>query len=616
MKRSAIINSIQRHLSEDDSHAHSSSQARSLIDVVGRVAKDVRVEKVDPSTIAKVIPIEQVAAFVDGQLESDKVDEVCRAVMIDNGVLAELVAAVRVTLMPKESLPAVPEALTARLLAGHPAETISTKDIARMMHEPEAAAQRWRMGLMVPLAVVAMIATLVYFNRSSPKMAAERSITEVDPIPVDNDDVSQPETVTDSMTESDKVVPDTPEMEPVPIEIALEPMPESATVPVESEKQMIAPESESVPTDVATITASPESVANADQPAPSKISAVQWTEITGLLGAARQTEDGDDSNREIKFVRVRGSSVTKLDQPRRFRTPTLSKARAELQTGATLVINEDSDVTFTAGGDDVSVELDLKFGEVLLKNLAMGSIVGLNVNGKRVGLANFGENGTANLRATVTGLEMRYANLQAIVMDDEQLLAVPSTSDPDWLMREPMTLDKVSLAQVADTDDLAGSLESQINRLASSNRLNDSQSAELAKLVQMRLSIAGEDVVFLAANRIEVVRRGAVESIALLSKSDPRFEPVWNLIQAEVADPNRRAQIDGWMQLIRTGGRPSEPQLKSMLAGLSSAKATVRGLSDVMLRYYVDDPPSFDPTGELETIRSAVAAYQLQLAVP
>lgn len=122
MNRQTILARINHHLR--DSFAET-GVVRPLGEIVSRVAVDLRSDRRDCSTrfggssqsAGPVIPIEQVAAFVDGGLSSAEADQICEAVMVDNGVLAELVAAVRGSQQPAESLTPLPESLAAQLVA-------------------------------------------------------------------------------------------------------------------------------------------------------------------------------------------------------------------------------------------------------------------------------------------------------------------------------------------------------------------------------------------------------------------------------------------------------------------------------------------------------------------
>ena len=80
MNRQTILASVHRQLR--DSLAET-GEVRPLSEIVDRVADEIRVEidsQLETAT-PPVIPIEQVAAFVDGHLEAEQSETICAAVM-------------------------------------------------------------------------------------------------------------------------------------------------------------------------------------------------------------------------------------------------------------------------------------------------------------------------------------------------------------------------------------------------------------------------------------------------------------------------------------------------------------------------------------------------------
>ncbi|QDT06437.1 hypothetical protein K227x_48470 [Rubripirellula lacrimiformis] len=686
MNRQAILESIDKHLSAQTADG----KPLPIGDVVSRVAKELRVQKADPSTVVTVIPIEQVAAFVDGDLDPDAIAAVCRAVLVDNGVIAELVAASRALRTPVQFLPPVDLELTNRLLATHPVELISQKDIARMMHEPEVSTRRWRLGMLVPIVAVAALGWFL-IQRTWDGSAGESSevvagaaglVAEADPPLIDDssqvvdaagsdDSVageggsladSSPVTVPptgpvnptgpagpvvteagsgtpDASAKADPNMgtaaspsgaPDSSQTDVLPAAVPEGTTPESSpsppvkTPPVKTPPVPAAavPMVDAVPVGRPAKTLLDESADRSSPPA--KITSIQWNQISGLVGAVSVAPDAPP-----RFVvrRIAVEETFPLKAANRFVALRLSRAVAELNDGGQLILAPDSMATIGSGDAQVSAQMDVHYGEVAIQGVADGTVIRLRRGATDLGQVTFSMDGSLRISSVAGGMELQMQNARLRTDEgwlyDESIrltssgpvtIANPSSQTPSWYSQSPPTLSKVLLSQIGASKDLVVDLEAQINRLASSTRLTSEQSAELSKLVEMRVSLANSRVFELLGNRSPRIRQAAVEAIALLPKNDPRYEPVWAAIELDIADPQRRSELDQWMQLIRTGADPRPEQLKQMFAALKSPKAKVRGLADAMLRSYVNDPPPWDPQWDETQALPALDAYQDQVS--
>ncbi|MGB7325074.1 MAG: hypothetical protein WBD31_09390 [Rubripirellula sp.] len=653
MQRQTVLETIHRHLRVGTASVERDQVGLPLSEIVGRVARELRREKPDPSIVVTVIPIEQVAAFVDGNLDSARVDAVCRAVLVDNGVLAELIAAVRATQSSSDSLPPVSQPLTERLLATHPAELISSKDIARMMYEPETQARRSRMRILIPAIMATAIALIVYLNRDSatetvptPELETPKIVAKSD---LDDKDASTPET----LAEQDQVTP-TPASstasstasiaesenagspDVVPADIG----PAEADPMVAQPVEPLQPGVAELPATQETPDKAPPPVATRVlQPAP-KWTAMRWTDIAGLVGTIDRavpppsdvSPDDVAKSKLRKFRRVVAPSRATFDEPVNFHSLRFSRGIAKIETesdddGGEILIDEDSVALIASGINNASAQIDVRRGLIAIRNVPEHSGLVLRRGVTPLGLVVFDAEATVLIHAIAGGMELHLQNA-ALKTDegwfdgDAVRLTAGSTTEmnnltslsADWMSNDPVSLDKVLMSQIGESTDLIASIDTQINRLAGSSRLNDSQSTKLSQLIQMRLSLAGDRLFSMVTSEFEAVRVAAVEAIALLPKNDPRFEPVWASIESDIVTARLRSSIDGWMQLVRTGGQPKPNQLANMLAGLKSTKPTVRGLCDSMLRSYVPDPPSVDPNASAEKMLDAFTAYQQQLA--
>ena len=127
MNRQTILTSVDHHLRESFAET---GEVRPLGEIVPRVASEIRSGSTLLATApVRIIPIERVAAFVDGDLESAEADMICEAVMVDNSVLAEIIAAVRALQTPLDQMPPLSATLSAQLLAMHSMpKTVQTGD--------------------------------------------------------------------------------------------------------------------------------------------------------------------------------------------------------------------------------------------------------------------------------------------------------------------------------------------------------------------------------------------------------------------------------------------------------------------------------------------------------
>ncbi|TWU49773.1 hypothetical protein [Rubripirellula reticaptiva] len=665
MQRQTILETIQRHLRVGTASIERDQVGLPLSEIVGRVARELRREKPDPSTVVTVIPIEQVAAFVDGNLDQARVDAVCRAVLVDNGVLAELIAAVRATQSSTDALPPVSESLTERLLATHPAELISSKDIARMMYEPETRARKSRMRILIPSIMAAAIASIVYLNRDS-------TIETSQPLESAASQIVAEPTIVDALTEPDSDASDSDAVgsnSPAEQTVAT-PKPASLNAEIETSAKAtlentesadgnstiidsaemeppVAPPVEPTQSDFAELPAteetpdkvSPPKVTRVLQPAP-KWSAMRWTDIAGIIGTIERpidpptdaSPDDSDNLKRRKIRRVMAPSTATFDEPVNFHSLRFSRGIAAIETeleggGGEILIDEDSIAMIAASVNNASAQIDVRRGSIAIRNVPEHTGLVLRRGATPLGMVVFDAEATVLIHAIAGGMELHLQNAMLktdegwFVGDAVRLTAGGTTEmnnlsslSADWMNNDPVMLDKVVMSQIGESTDLIASIDAQINRLAGSSRLTDTQSAKLSQLVQMRLSLAGDRLFSMVTSQFEVVRVAAVEAIALLPKNDPRFEPVWASIESDVATSRLRSNIDGWMQLVRTGGQPKPNQLVNMLDGLKSTKPTVRGLCDSMLRSYVADPPSVDPNASAEKMLDVFTAYQQQLA--
>lgn len=658
MNRDIILETIRRHLKE----CRDASPPTNLSELVGPIARELRREKTETGAVVSVIPIEQIAAFVDGDLDHDRVEAVNRSVMIDNSVLAELVAAVRAMQCPIESLPPIAEPLTERLLALHRVETISNRDIARMISEPETESRRLKRRLAIPVMIALAMGGWFIINRPDRGDGTAERPTDVSPIDASNESLNEsPSTLVDVLADDCEEIDCESHQEqtlaPEPNDEATLAMTETSDVNEPADRVLNststptaklaeastdgeAPGREASPSaETSSAETSSAEVASGEMPSGGEAvpawRSLRVGRVTGLLGRMTDIDESNPLKSIPTYVSVRRDDAVSLASPVRLRS--LSQSDAMMDVNGDVNVNGDGEaggggqfwmdqntmITAVAGDRQASLVIDVTEGTVAIQGVTPGSIVRLQSGATTLGRIQFAPSGQAIVRAVAGGMELHLQNATAWI-DDQRVdetrirLTRDGVSDvigitpptPAWSTTPTSPIDRALLHPLSESTDLARSLNSQIKRLASSTRLNDSQVAELDKLVQMQVSLAGNRLFHLVAHPIDLVRRTAVETIALLPKDDPRFQPAWASIADQLGGPKQRGQVELWMQLIRTGGAPSDEQLAMMIQGLQSTSPTIRGLGDVMLRRYVDDPPPLDPNQSPERIQPAISRFQ------
>ena len=655
MNRETILASVHHQLR--DSLAET-GEVRPLGEIVARVAGEIRPHL--PSNAGEspgVISIERVAAFVEGALEPAESQQVCQAVMVDNSVLAEVIAAVRSQQTDVNQLPPLSSSLSERLLSMRP--TVATNaDREASVLQPTAEATSTippvsrrdnRLSIKMAATLVAIAATVLIaislVNRSGSPTIVQ------DPLPsqttVTDPGVVEPETEStvipsDTVAESGSTEPeellDPPDvpLEPEQAIVEVSPEPGSHDVAVE---RMPSPPPELNPL------VDPESVRI--HPEEAKLVDVRWTEVSGLLAQRDPADLARDETTTAasettvaaatgmpKWRRVQEGALYS-DRPEETRvaltTLPFSRAEAELGEVGKLVVSADTGLQIERAPTETTAELDLRYGSIALVGVNDGATVRLNQAGQTVATLRWKSRASAVVQSLANGLQIQVDGGSVQINDTDvredsvrvgRDRAVETVQAPRRLPTWVSRADKISasdrslLAQLAESDDLALALNRKIRSLTSAKNRRAGDDLTLKKLASWQAAMAGPGIYRLAGSRIPAVRFAALQRLAHLNESDPRYEHTWNTIDKMLGNQQRSNQVKAWFRLIRARRRPNTAQMNQLLNGLANPDPAGRALSDFILRQYVANPPPFDPSWSGKTLQRAISVYRQRAGLP
>lgn len=661
MNRDDILTTIDRHL--QDRHRESMN-VRPLGEVVAEVAAEIRAGsngQASPAA-AEVIPIEQVAAFVEGNVEPSEADTVCQAMMVDNSVLAEVVAAMEARRVPVEQLPALPAGLSQRLLAMNsdaasdrvpesPAESPSLSPVIELRTEAAAtspddtAARRQRRRILMGLlALAAMIAVAVFVLGRGADQAPDRSTVvrnvEVAPQP-DPPEAIDIEEGLDSLPEriDDTNIAENPPPASMPIRPDLIEVPESdpfdLSVPDRPRENVVDSTPEEMPRPPQQLNPIFDSPPVEKIAAANRLTNLRWTEISGLLAQRNELPETSGSGRVPTWSRIaeaprRGNDNIPVDQLA-LRTLPFSRAEGAFDQGGRIVLAGDTNLQISRGDSESSAQFDLTYGSFAMLNLPQGTEVRLQHGDRRLATLRWRRNSSVVVHRQAAGLQLQIAGGPIEIDDqpvDESALRIADDRSiepvasikrlPRWVSRpdESTAADRMILAQMATTNDVRAAIENQLLTMARNPQLSADEQLAMQRLAHWQVAMSGANLYRWVGSRIPAVRLAALQRMRAMSESDPRYARVWALMERSLNNPQRLAQIRIWFQLIRTGARPNAVQLEQMLNGLSSPNIAGRAMSDYMLRQYIRNPPPFDPTWTGQTLQRGINLYRERAGVP
>tara|TARA_R110002049_G_scaffold4601_6_gene32841 strand:+ start:13202 stop:15343 length:2142 start_codon:yes stop_codon:yes gene_type:complete len=424
VKRTTILNAIEYELRGGSVGVE---EPRPLGEMVARVASQIRAEESFAIT-SRVIPVEQIAAFVDGSLTPQETSVICTAVKTDNSVLAELIAAVQAVRSPQGALPPVSDELQQRLMAMAPQPTTAqsvavesdSAPIAESIIASSVQADGSEEGLLNTISAVAdrqpadkdrsndrtnrytvvwaasalvvaagLIAAIVWARKDDHQpvdgtQLVERDVDELDA--VDSSMIPElPEL--EATIQDDQWVGVERQGEKEPLPIATEP---DSTGLAKQDSRANDPDMHDP--EIHNLEILPDvgesSIVKAleDSPAPlpsdraPRLPNFKWTEISGLL--TQQNLPSESASSDVTAHSWRGVSVSSPENPMgesadRFtvRTMPLSRAEADLGNGGKIVIGADTQLSMQRGRTRASADLQLSHGSVAAVDLPTGTVL-------------------------------------------------------------------------------------------------------------------------------------------------------------------------------------------------------------------------------------------------
>lgn len=665
LNREIILTTIRRHLRE---RHRESEDVRPLGEVVAQVAAEIRAGSNGRSraTDPDVIPIEKVAAFVDGNVEPSEENLICDAMMVDNSVLAEVVAAIEAKRVPMEKLPPLPAALAERLLAmkspaasdantaddnrAHDSDSHSVpSEIIVQTHRVDTSDDRdarFQRQVKLAIGLCALAATIVFgiilLGRNRAEQPDPSSLVNnadvVSPSPtppnlgpdlaVPPESQSPPPSELNRIADNEPPAPpasldsqsdDVPELDPIVV-----PLPEESVVDSSDEGTDLPPEELHPQFDSAPV----------KKIAARGMTDLRWTEISGLLAQMNEAPSPSGSGRAPTWSRVTEGARGKPNQTPMerltLRTLPFSRAQGELSKGGRIVLASDTGVQIVQGDDEASADLDLMYGSIAMVNLPRGTTVRLRQGNRDFATLRWQRGASVIVHRQAAGLRLQIDGGQIEIDDrptdegalyianDRSLESVPAPKRlPRWISRPEETtgVDRMILAQIADTTDLTATLDRQLHTLWTSQQLSAEEQLAMVRLAHWQAAMNGANLYRLVGSRIPVLRLAALQRLVTITESDPRYSRIWNVTGRSLNNPQRLAEIRGWFLLLRSGAKPNATQLSQMLSGLSSPSIAGRALSDYVLRQYVRNPPDFDPTWTGQRQQQAVNLYRQRAAV-
>ena len=670
MNRQTILARINHHLRESLAET---GQVRPLGEIVPSVAEDIRLgTRPTPVPPSIVIPMEQVAAFVDGQLNQDEIDRICHIVMYDNGVLAELVSAVRANYEWTYELDSLPHGLESQLLAmqadlphqrngsrvghGMPA-TINQShsnangknlDIAEAEHRlefpcngrsididplPKSTQPRKNPLRLVSflLAVAATILAIIFIasrgdnEANQPREIAAESEQPQSPAPDGSANPGNSESPASieqeapngsgsspmiAIDETNNLEPDVVPPSPIDTPPNIVQTPKPIPIPVRDPESPI-----------------PNSLKS---PVAPRLANLRWTNITGLLAQKSLTSTGS-SPRESTWRSVPNKSIAAAGPiEMSLQTLPLSRAEADFEGGGRLVIAGDTAISITKPGADVSASFELRHGSISVSDLPDGTVIEIKSGDATLARLGWPEKAAAVLQRQDAGLNIHVnrgtieINEESIretslnISRDQTIKSIPKLNRiPRWVDQptNEISIPRNILAQVASSKNVMQTLSTRIKEIHSSDVLTPNEIKALPVLTQWQASLAGDHVYRLASSPYPTTRFAAFQRLLLLAPNDPRYYRVWSAIERSTNSRPRTQQVRRWCEMIRRGIAPSSNQLEQMVSALSAQDLATRAIADHVLRQMYGNNVRYDPTWSGARQRIGVNAWRKRVGL-
>ena len=637
MNRNSVLACIQRHLryfrgaKGDDSGRYfrgakgDDGGLRPLGELIPQIAAELRAG-IDISGVqVSVTAVPLVAAFIDGVVSPQEEFAVCQAILVDNSVVAELVAGVLALeeVQPHaDPLPGLSNDLATRLLEitsqafstsaieladaeehvvapEHSKEQVSTLIPARKPVSTRSKS-KWLQPALAAFAVAACLLLIVWWTLSQAGLRNGRdevvrvpSQPEVrDPFESSQDELPQP--VRQSASREDGLAVQTPNGNPTltpqspielsPLETPPPEMPQVAAVPP-------AP-----------------SLTKPDEFIATPIKSLQWKKISGLL--AQRTLNPDYSEEfGWKGVTTGGDDELKAADATQWLTLPMSRAEADIASGGSLVLAADTRLSLTQGGQSTSAKVSLAHGLIAFVDMPRNTSIEFTDNDQAIAVIKWGATKStlimtvtdAGLQAQVTGGEVsinqQSVRNRVVSIDSQSVneLKDRNTRLPAWVSRpvENIPVSKAILGQLAGADNLSEMLDRHLEAGTSAG--------EADMLTIWRASLSDSNLLRTAESRSPLVRIQALQRLVALPEWDVRYKQSWQRFATTINNEAELMLLRHSFDSVRQGGKLNVAQIAQLVKLLESPQFAVRSLSDFILRNNFGGGPQFDPNPQSNT---------------
>jgi hypothetical protein len=673
VNRDGILSEIQLQLQEPIAE---SGNVRPLGEVVGAVAQVLRTGT-DKQPAPVTVPAWQVAAFVDGSLSTDEENLVVDAILADNSVLAEVVAAVRSqqTAFPNTEFPVHHQSrLFEMIRTQQPVQAVAlsssseqgdfesqTRPQIRSQPNSRKRSSGWRASMLAAATAIALVlgTTALVVSFLQPE---ERFVQNEDPGGVAKDSTGDRGLAANDQFPS---IPPTPEGEFIETQSNLAPDPEVGSdessslaenpvgsdavdgsaqplnsMPISPPPNALAAENEIENTgDKMPLNAEPNP-ARTDPASSEVLVGLRWKKIEGLVV---QHESGEGSPESIDIEssgnlpiwnRLRQQDLVlkpeASQQPARIRTLPLSRGEIEIPgSESTIVVGPDSEMRLAADNlDSRRLNIELQHGAFAIAKTAAELRLRLSGYDRRLGEVRLREDSSVVFSYSPLGLQFDLhrgsaevngqnykSGTYAFTEDGSIVNSNQLASMPSWTTRLEKEIPKRVLDLVKEEKDLAGEIAKRIQQLRA-NPANTRDLGNLAVLAQVQTALVGEQAPRLLASDIAMMRLAALNRLVSIPAWDPRYRAVW--ANSVKTTKNRRlaVQLKTIANQVRDGKPLNARQIEMLITGMASQESASRAMSYLMLKKAFPQGPPFDPNWTVQLRLRSINAWRKNFGLP
>ena len=619
MNRASVLACIHRHLLAARMEP---GGLRPLGELIPRIAGELRAGADASEVQSSIIPIPLVAAFIDGLVSPQEEQAICRSILVDNSVLAELVAGVLAldeAQVNPDTLPPLSDNLTARLLeltyqvipsaaSASPAVALGEQinaPVSSRFEQPVPPSPRresitatraqatWLRPTIAILAVAASLLAIVWWAASQSALwRGTEQVVKVSPQPEVRD-------------REESTPPDESSRVPLPDDGLAVQTPEETLPP----NQPSQPEPTNMPPDMPQVVVTPPvpSVEPSEEFTATPMKNIQWSKIAGLLARRDLNPDYAD---EAGWQGVSpGEDVenTKASDTMQLLTLPMSRAEADVGSGGRIVLAADTRLAFSQGSQSRSAKIGLSHGLIAFVDMPQNTVIEFTDNDLPLATVKW-MNTRATLLLTVTdaGLQAQvtgevFINQQnvrnsVVAVDSQSVkeLKDRNTRLPAWVSRpvETIPLPKAVLGQLAVSDNIAETLDRLLEASASAGEADNGR----IMLSSWRGSLSDSNLLPSVETRSPLVRLQSLQRLMLLPEWDVRYKHSWAKFATTINNEAELIFLRQTFELTRRGGKLNAVQIAHLVNLLESQQFAARSLSDFILRKNLGGGPQFDPS--------------------